>query len=408
MDIIFLKPGREKSVLRRHPWIFSGAIASLDGNPEMGESVEVRDSQGRFLATGAFSPESQIRVRVWSWEPKVEIDAAFFRQRLRQAIELRAAAFGVTDLDGAEKANLYPRLPSAIRLVHAESDGLPGLIVDRYSDVLVLQFLSAGADYWRQTIVDLILELTEAAHIFERSDAEVRKLEGLPLRVGPLFGKPPEIIEINENGLRFIVDLTEGHKTGFYLDQRLNRQKLRTIAQEKDVLDCFAYTGGFTVNALAGGAKSVTVVDSSSDALALARENVALNRLPEERVEWLVADVFQQLRKFRDQARQFDLIVLDPPKFAPTASQVQKATRAYKDINLLALKLLRTGGFLMTFSCSGGVEAALFQKIIAGAALDAEITVHILGHLEQGPDHPVALNFPEGAYLKGLFLRVRI
>ncbi len=406
MNVIYLKSGREKSLLRRHPWIFSGAIARLDGDPEVGETVEVRDSHGRFLASGAYSPKSQIRVRVWTWKPKEEVNSELFYNRLTQAIELRIATLGVADPDGLNETGRKMRLPSAIRLVHAESDGLPGLIVDRYGNTLVLQFLSAGAEYWRQKFVDLLLELADAEHIFERSDAEVRKLEGLPVRVGALYGDPPEQLAISENGLRFVVNLAKGHKTGFYLDQRFNRQKVREIALEKDVLDCFAYTGGFTVNALAGGAKSVTVVDSSKDALDLARENVTHNMLPEERTEWLAADVFQQLRKFRDQARQFDLIVLDPPKFAPTTSQVQKATRAYKDINLLAFKLLRPGGILMTFSCSGGVDAALFQKVIAGAALDAGVAAHIVSHLGQGPDHPIALNFPEGAYLKGLILRV--
>jgi 23S rRNA (cytosine1962-C5)-methyltransferase len=297
-------------------------------------------------------------------------------------------------------------LPSAVRLVYAESDGLPGLIVDRYGNTLVLQFLSAGAEFHRQTFVELLLELTQAEYVFERSDADVRKIEGLPLRIGPLWGEAQEQLSISENNLRFAVDLATGHKTGFYLDQRENRKWVRAIADGKDVLDCFAYTGGFTVNALAGGAATVTSVDTSQDALDLARENVKLNLLPEERVEWVQADVFQQLRKFRDQARKFDLIVLDPPKFAPTTSQVKKAARGYKDINLLAFKLLRPGGFLFTFSCSGGVSADLFQKIVAGAALDAGISAHIVRHLEQSPDHPVALNFPEGAYLKGLILRV--
>ena len=402
MNVIYLKPGREKSLQRRHPWIFSGAIARMDGKPEMGETIEVRDSHGHFIALGAYSPESQIRVRVWTWDPKEEINAEFFNNRISQAIEMRIALLGKVSIEAGKNF----RLPSAIRLVHAESDGMPGLIVDRYGKTLVMQLLSAGAEYWRPTFVDLLLELTDAENIFERSDAEVRKLEGLPFRVGQIYGEPLDQLVITENGLRFVVDLAAGQKTGFYLDQRNNRQKVREIAAGRDVLDCFAYSGGFTLNALAGGAKSVAVVDSSEEALELARENIALNLLPKERVEWFVTDVFQQLRKFRDQARQFDLIILDPPKFAPTSSHVQKATRAYKDINLLALKLLRPGGILMTFSCSGGVDAPLFQKIVAGAGLDADVTAHILCHLEQSMDHPVALNFPEGSYLKGLMVRV--
>ena len=408
MNVIYLKPGREKSLLRLHPWVFSGAIAKVDGLPASGETVEVRDSHGHFLAWGAYSPESQIRVRVASWDPKEAPGPDVFYQLLYRAIEMRIATFGDSSHQGAANhRNLaYSSLPSAIRLIHAESDGLPGLIVDRYGNTLVAQFLSAGAERWRETFVELLLELTNAEHIYERSDADVRHLEGLPERVGPLWGSPPEQLSITENGLRFVVNLVQGHKTGFYLDQRLNRKKVRELSPGKDVLDCFAYSGGFTLNALAGGASSVTVVDASEDALHLARENVELNLLPMERLNWLQADVFQQLRKFRDQGRTFDLIVLDPPKFAPTASQAQKAARGYKDINLLAFRLLRPGGWLVTFSCSGGVDAPLFQKIVAGAALDAGVSAHIVSRLEQSPDHPVALNFPEGSYLKGLILRV--
>jgi 23S rRNA (cytosine1962-C5)-methyltransferase len=299
----------------------------------------------------------------------------------------------------------------AARLVYAESDGIPGLIVDRYADVLVLQSLTAGSENWKETIADLLLEATGLTTIYERSDADVRELEGLAPRVGPLRGAINHLpLTITENGLKFCVNLETGHKTGFYLDQRLNRQRLRALAKGRDVLDCFCYTGGFTVNALAGGAKSVLSVDASADALALCRENVALNALPADRLSrvqsrghaTLEGDVFQLLRKFRDEARSFDLIILDPPKFAPTAAQAEKAARGYKDINLLAFKLLRPGGILVTFSCSGGIDAGLFQKIIASAALDAGVEAQIVEHLSQAPDHPVALNFPEGAYLKGL------
>ena len=277
--------------------------------------------------------------------------------------------------------------------------------MDRYGDTLVPQFLSAGAENWRKTIIELLLELTDAAHIYERSDADVRQLEGLPERTGAVWGTPPEQISIMENGLRFAVNLVEGHKTGFYLDQRINRLQVRDLSAQKDVLDCFSYTGGFTLNSLIGGATSVTAVDSSEEALLLAQENVKLNSLPFDRVRWVNEDVFKQLRKFRDQGKDFDLIVLDPPKFAPTASQAQKAARGYKDINLLAFKLLRPGGILVTFSCSGGVDLPLFQRIIAGAALDAGVSAQIVSYLHQSPDHPIALNFPEGAYLKGLILR---
>jgi 23S rRNA (cytosine1962-C5)-methyltransferase len=293
-----------------------------------------------------------------------------------------------------------------LRLVNAESDSLPGLIVDRYENVLVVQFLSAGSEHWKQVIADLLLELTGLHHIMERSDAEVRKLEGLPLRLGPLRGDPPDNIIIEENRLRYKVSLNSGHKTGFYLDQRENRQIIRSISTEKEILDCFCYTGGFTFNALLGGAVRVTAIDESTAALNLARENLILNEFPDDRVEWLCADVFKQLRKFRDQGRKFDLIVLDPPKFAPTSAHVNKAARGYKDINLLAFRLLRPAGNLVTFSCSGGIDAALFQKIITGAGVDAGVHTRIIKHLDQSPDHPIALNFPEGAYLKGLVLQV--
>jgi 23S rRNA (cytosine1962-C5)-methyltransferase len=391
---LILQPGREKSLLRRHPWIFSGAVARVEGDPASGATVEVRSSSGEFLAQAAYSPSSQIRARAWTFDPAETVDDAFFRRRLQAAISLRGPFFAT-----------HPAPLSAFRLIYAESDNLPGLIVDRYAATLVVQFLSAGADYWRDTIVSLLVELTGLEQVYERSDADVRQLEGLPVRQGPLHGNPRETLTIAEEGLQFRVDLAGGHKTGFYLDQHLNRQAVRFLARDRDVLDCFCYTGGFSVNALAGEAKSVLSVDSSADALALCRENVALNILPSEHHSVIEGDVFQLLRKFRDENRSFDLIVLDPPKFAPTAAQAEKASRGYKDINLLAFKLLRPGGYLATFSCSGGVDAALFQKIVASAALDAGVDARILEHLEQSPDHPVALHFPEGTYLKGLLCR---
>ena len=393
MNKITLKPGREKALLRRHPWVFSGAIAHVEGDPGMGETVGICDSRGKFLACGAYSPQSQIRVRVWGWEADEEVDAAFLRKRLQNAIALRTGWRPETEDQGA------------VRLIHAESDQLPGLIVDRYNDTLVMQILSAGAERWRDTLADLLLELTGVAHIYERSDVEVRKLEGLPARVGPIRGDEPPELEIEENGLLFKVDLRGGHKTGFYLDQRINRARVRELAAGKEVLDCFSYTGGFALNALAGGAGHVTALDVSADALALAEANCARNNLPAEKITYLEGDVFHALRKFRDQARSFDLIILDPPKFAPSAAQVKQAARGYKDINLLAFKLLRPRGILVTFSCSGGISADLFQKIVAGAALDAGLHFRVLEQLHQSPDHPIALNFPEGAYLKGFVCR---
>jgi len=403
MPALVLKPGREKSLLRRHPWIFSGAIGRVDGNPAAGGTVDLLSSKGDFLARAAYSPHSQIRARVWTFDPVEPVDADFFRRHIRQAIQTRVGADLVSAL---ARAGTSPAPTDACRLVHAESDGLLGLIVDRYADTLVVQFLAAGAEYWRETIADLLLELTGLKDIYERSDADVRELEGLLPRVGSLRGALHETqITIHENGLEFLVNIATGHKTGFYLDQRQNRLRVRQLAEGREVLDCFCYTGGFTVNALAGGAKSVLSVDSSADALSLCRENVALNAPSSALHSTLEGDVFQVLRKFRDESRQFDLIILDPPKFAPTAAQAEKAARGYKDINLLAFKLLRPGGFLVTFSCSGGVSAELFQKIVAGAALDAGVDAQIVEYLAQAPDHPVALNFPEGAYLKGLVCR---
>jgi 23S rRNA (cytosine1962-C5)-methyltransferase len=354
-----------------------------------GATVDLLSFNGDFLARAAYSPTSQIRARVWTFEDE-PVDAEFFRRKIHAALGMRRK------LKVESQTN-------AIRLIHAESDGLPGLIVDRYGDVLVLQSLTTGSEFWKETIADILLEEMGLSTIYERSDADVRELEGLPPKVGVLRGSTlHDPLIITEHGLQFQVDLQGGHKTGFYLDQRANRLKVRELAQGRDVLDYFCYTGGFTVNALAGGAKSVLSVDSSADALKLCRENVALNDIPVTRHTSLEGDVFQLLRKFRDEGRSFDMVILDPPKFAPTSAQVEKAARAYKDINLLAFKLLRAGGILVTFSCSGGVDAALFQKIVAGAALDAGVEAQIVEHLSQAADHPVLLSFPEGAYLKGL------
>src|SRR6266498_918950 len=363
---VILKAGREKSLLRRHPWIFSGAIHHADENIESGGTVDLLSFNKQFLARAAYSPNSQIRARVWTFEEEL-VDKEFFRARIRRAIDTRSSLFESTD---------------SFRLLYAESDGVPGLIIDRYGDVLVLQSLTAGSEFWKETIADILLEETGLTTIYERSDADVRELEGMDPKVGVLRGTLPQLpTTIHEHNLIFNVNFAGGHKTGFYLDQRRNRLRVRELANDKDVLDCFCYTGGFSVNALAGKAKSVLSVDSSADALTLCKENVALNQLDQTRHTTLEGDVFHLLRKFRDEARSFDMIILDPPKFAPTAAQVEKAARAYKDINLLAFKLLRPGGMLVTFSCSGGVEAGLFQKIIAGAALDAGVEAQIIEHL---------------------------
>jgi 23S rRNA (cytosine1962-C5)-methyltransferase len=385
---LVLKNGRERSLERRHPWIFSGAVESVAGAPAAGDTVRLEAADGRFLGWAAYSPHSQIRARVWSFFEAELPDEAWLERKLAEAIGRR----------GGIAAG------EARRLVHAESDGLPGLIVDRYADLLVLQFLSAGAELRRQAIVDSLASLTGSARMFERSDAEVRVLEGLSERTGPLLGDVPQgPVEIAENGLRYLVDVCGGQKTGFYLDQRDNRARVRELSAGREVLNCFAYTGGFAVAALAGGARSVLSVDSSGPALALGRDNARLNGF--EQAQWLEADVFATLRSLRDAARSFDLIVLDPPKFAPTQRQAQAAARGYKDINLNALRLLRPGGLLATFSCSGGVSAELFQKIVAGAAADAGVSATIQQRFQAAADHPVMLEFPEGEYLKGLLLR---
>jgi 23S rRNA (cytosine1962-C5)-methyltransferase len=395
-----LRQGREKVVRRGHPWIFSGAIDRIDGRPQPGETVRVLNSLGEFLAWGAYSPESNIRIRIWSDQEEEIINEEFLYNRINVAVAKRDK--WISDAVSDSK-----------RLIYAENDRLPGLIVDRYSDGLVLQILSCGIERWREAITGMLSEITSASWIYDRSDADVRKLEGLALRKEWL--KEPGInsratlagqVVILENSIRYCVDLQNGQKTGFYLDQRKNRSVVREITQDKSVLDCFAYTGGFTHNALLGGAKDVTSIDDSTEALNLLRKNLTLNSLRGDRVEIIHGDVFQWLRKFRDQKREFDMIILDPPKFAPTAAHASRAARGYKDINLLAFKLLRRNGQLVTFSCSGGISESLFQRILAGAAVDAGRKSFIIKRLSQDMDHPVGLNFPEGSYLKGFIIQV--
>ncbi|MBK6805176.1 MAG: class I SAM-dependent rRNA methyltransferase [Betaproteobacteria bacterium] len=388
---VALKAGREKSLAQRHPWIFSGAIERVDGAPASGDTVAVRTHDGAVVATAAYSPSSQIRARIWAFAP-VGIDAAWFAQRVRAAVDARA---GMLDADH-----------TACRLVHGESDGLPGVIADRYGDTVVVQFLSAGADRWRDAIADALVAATHATTVVERSDAEVRQLEGLAPRNEVLRGALAGPVPIREDGIAYRVDVMAGQKTGFYLDQRTSRHRVRRLAHGRSVLNAFCYTGGFTLAALAGGARDTVSIDSSADALALARSNLAANReLASRGASWREADVFTELRRLRDEGRSFGLAILDPPKFAPTAAHAARAARAYKDINLLAFKLLEPGGLLATFSCSGGVSADLFQKIVAGAALDAKVDAAIVGRFSASGDHPVALAFPEGDYLKGLLVR---
>ncbi len=391
---LVLKPGKEKSLLRRHPWVFSGAIERVEGGPGSGATVRVLSADGAFLAQAAYSPQSQIRGRVWTWQADEAVDVDFLRRRLKTAIDYRKSL--------AVSSN-------AVRLVHGESDGLPGLIVDCYGNQLVAQFLATGMDAGRETIADLLVELTGVPNLYERSDADVRGLEALPPRSGVWRGAAPAgPVLIQEHAIKIQVDIANGHKTGFYLDQRDNRHRVFTATQSipnADALNCFCYTGAFSLAMLRGGAKTVLSIDSSGPALELARGNVTASGLDPARAEWMEADVFKALRELRDAGRTFDVIVLDPPKFAPTPATVERATRAYKDINLLGFKLLRPGGLLFTYSCSGGVSSDLFGKIVAGAATDAEAMVRVEGRLQAGADHPILLNFPEGEYLKGLVLR---
>ncbi|MDP1610911.1 MAG: class I SAM-dependent methyltransferase [Sulfuritalea sp.] len=403
MATLTLHPGKEKSVLRRHPWLFSGAVAQLDGRARPGDTVDVLSHQGRPLARAAWSPVSQIRARVWSFDAAENIDHAFFKRRVAAAVARRAA---LPELNGQLSGQ------QGLRLIHAESDGLPGVIADRYGDTVVVQLTTAGADKWRGAIADSLHKATGCARIYERSDVEIRSLEGLEAVTGWLHGAATgaELV-IEENGVNMAVDFVAGHKTGFYLDQRENRRRVAELARGRRVLNCFCYTAGFSLQALAGGAREVVSVDSSGPALATAQRNLALNpRLDAARAIWREADVFAELRALRAAGERYDLIILDPPKFANTAAHADRAARAYKDINLVALQLLAPGGLLMTYSCSGGVNAELFQKIVAGAALDAGastgMAARIVQRLQGAADHPVDLAFPEGEYLKGLLLQV--
>ncbi len=396
MSSLYLRPGREKSVLRRHPWVFSGAVARVDAAPlEPGETVVVRSASGDFLARAAYNPKSQIVARIWSWDEAEEIEAGFFQRRLARSIAARAPL--------AETTN-------ALRLVNAESDGLPGLIVDRYADFIVCQFLTAGAEHWKKEIVAALANQPGVVGVYERSDVEVRGKEGLKSHEGILWGdQPPALVEVWEAAWtptspdvgkwHFAVDILHGHKTGFYLDQRENRKVVAEFARRQKILNVFSYTGAFTISSWWGGAQEIISIDSSAPSLAIAKYNLELNHLS---IAGLTeADAFKALREYRDRGETFDLIILDPPKFAHNESQVNKATRAYKDLNWLAFRLLNPGGRLITFSCSGLISEDLFQKILFGAALDAKREVQIIRRLSQAGDHPVLLSFPEAAYLKG-------
>ncbi|MFO7460053.1 MAG: class I SAM-dependent methyltransferase [Desulfatiglandales bacterium] len=392
MAVVILKSGRERSLLRRHPWVFSGAVDKVEGDPAPGETVEVLSHQRGFLCRAAYSPSSQIALRAWTFDPDEDDVVEFFRSRLQRAINFRIPCLKVAD--------------GACRLVNSESDGLPGVIVDTYAGYLVCQFLSAGAELHRREIVSLLVEILSPLGIYERSDVDVRLKEGLEPRSGLLWGEPPPaLLTIQESSCRFLVSIEHGQKTGFYLDQRNNREMLAGYARGAEILNAFSYTGGFGIHGLVAGAGRVTNVDSSTAVIDLADRNRELNGIEESRSENIEGDVFQVLRDFRDRRRSFDLIVLDPPKFVESQSRLSRGSRGYKDINLLAFKLLKPGGFLFTFSCSSLVSPNLFQMIVASAALDAGRNAQIIGVLSQAPDHPTALHFPEGAYLKGLICR---
>ena len=390
MKAIRLRPGKERSLLRRHPWVFAGSIDK--GKADPGETVRVEDATGRFLAWGAYSAESQIRVRAWSFDEAERIDRAFFQRRIERALALRAR---------------LPIASTGMRLVHGEADGLPGLVVDRYGDTLSVQFLAAGTDRWKELLAELLLQASGAARLYERSDASVRGLEGLEPHTGWMRGAGATELTITEHGWQLTLDVAHGHKTGYYLDQRDNRAHFARWLRQfgcREVLNCYCYTGGFTVAALAGGAGHVTSVDSSAPALERVQRHVQLNGFDAGASTCVDADVNAFLRQCLEAGRRFDAIVLDPPKFAPTAAHAERAARAYKDINRLALLLLTPGGLLLTFSCSGGIGAELFHKIVAGAAIDAGVDGAILQRLEGACDHPTTIEFPEGEYLKGLAL----
>ncbi|KGJ99696.1 rRNA (guanine-N(2)-)-methyltransferase [Thalassotalea sp. ND16A] len=389
-----LNPAREKSLLRRHPWVFSKAVNKVIGKPLSGETVDIYDSKGNWIAKGAYSPDSQIRVRIWTFDNSEAVDDEFFRQRIINAAQLREKPIK----DGAL---------SGFRLIAGESDNLPGLTIDVYDNIISCQLLSAGADFHRHSIFRVLSELYPDHGIYERSDVDVRKKEGLSLSKG-WISEPLDSTQcvIEEHGIKIKVDVEKGHKTGFYLDQRDSRLAAARYAKDKTVLNCFSYTGTFSLHCAKAGAKEVTNVDVSQQALDLAKENLELNNLEDCHVNFIKQDVFKLLRQYREQGKKFDMIILDPPKFADSKAQLNGACRGYKDINMLAMQLLNKNGILFTFSCSGLMDAGLFQKVVADAALDAKREGRIIERLQQASDHPISLNYPEGYYLKGLICQM--
>ncbi|MDY6926899.1 MAG: class I SAM-dependent methyltransferase [Pseudomonadota bacterium] len=386
---VILQEGREKSLKRHHPWVFDGAVATVKGRCRSGETVDVVAADGSWLGRGAYSPASQIRVRIWTFDQQEVIDNAFFLRRIEQAWQLRQRLM--------QQANT-----NACRLIAAESDGLPGVTIDLYNNLAVLQLLSAGADKHRSKIVWALQKLLPDVAIMERSDVDVRTKEGLEPLIQPLHGDIPEEVEIVEHGVKILVNPHTGHKTGFYLDQRENRLAASRYAEQASVLNCFSYTGTFACYALNGGASHVTNVDVSQPALDMASRHIELNGFAAEQCSQVKGDVFEVLRNYHSQQQQFDMVILDPPKFVDSKASLKRACRGYKDINMYGIHAVKPGGILLTFSCSGLMEQSLFQKIVADAALDAGRRVQLLEHLSQAPDHPVGLNYPEGYYLKGL------
>ncbi|XP_065208332.1 ribosomal RNA large subunit methyltransferase I-like [Planococcus citri] len=391
---LYLACDREKSLLRRHPWIYSGAVDRVEGRVRSGATIDIYDDKGNWLARASWSPLSQIRARVWSFIEDEQIDVNFFLHRLKVAQRLRTSLATRDSLD-------------SYRLISGESDGLPGIVIDRYGDFLVLQLLSSGAEYHRENLLKALKRCYPKCSIYERSDVAVRKKEGLRKTQGVISGdQPPHLLHIREHDMSFLVDIVQGHKTGFYLDQRDGRIAARKYAIGRRVLDCFSYTGGFSVSVMKGGCREVINVDTSQQVLDIAKQNLALNRLDMSRARFVRDDVFQLLRRYREEGETFGMIILDPPKFAENRNQLASACRGYKDINMLAMQLLEPEGILMTFSCSGLMTTDLFQKIIADAALDAKREIQFIEQFRQAADHPVAGAHPEGLYLKGFACRV--
>ncbi|MES2829028.1 MAG: class I SAM-dependent rRNA methyltransferase [Bacteroidota bacterium] len=392
MDII-LKKGKEKAAMLHHPWIFSGAIEKIKGKPENGEVVTVKSASGEFLAYAYFNDQSRVALRLLEWDESVNISTSWYHEKIKKAI--------------ASRKHLLNEETNTCRLIFSEADLLPGLIVDKYADFLSLQILSTGIDLVKHDIIEILRTELNPKGIFDKSDTGARKHENLEAAQGLLWGEqPPEFVAVKENGITYHINIADGQKSGFYCDQRDNRQILAAYTNGKKVLDCFSYSGGFTLNSLAKGAAEVTSVDSSALALETLQHNLKLNNFAEDKQTSIQSDVNKQLRLFKEEGRKFDVIILDPPKYAPSRSALDRAARAYKDLNRLGMLLLESGGILATYSCSGAVDMETFKQIIAWAALDAGKEVQIIKQFSQPEDHPVRTSFPEGEYLKGLLLRI--